>query len=59
MTTYDKARWLVIRLNVTKVAKLLGMSRHTLYKRLALDEWKTTEIISVNHYYDIYKKSTI
>ena len=56
-TTLDKVRWMVTYLNITQVSDLLGMSRHTLYKRLAMDEWKNTEVISIDHYYELYRNA--
>ena len=51
-----KAKWLINATNMVKVSSLVGISRHTLYKRLVAEDWKASEMLAINHYYDSYKK---
>ena len=52
----SKAKWLINATNMVKVSSLVGISRHTLYKRLVAEDWKASEMLAINHYYDSYKK---
>ena len=51
-----KAKWLITALNISKVSDLLGISRHTMYKRMVAEDWKASEVLALNHYHDSYKK---
>ena len=51
-----KAKWLITALNISKVSDLLGISRHTMYKRMVAEDWKASEVLALNHYHDNYKK---
>ena len=54
-TTTDKARFLVDIWGKSELSRKVGLSRHTLYKRLIEDDWKLSEAMAISSYYDSLK----
>jgi hypothetical protein len=55
--TTQKAEHLISIMNKVWLCGKVGFTVHTLYTRLIEHNWKTSEKMTVNHYYDKCKKA--